>query len=352
MEQQGSATATLHAHFSVNHLPQPQRYDVWRDSIACIFDVEPGRRQAYAEDGGFHASIDAHMIGPLFLATTTTRSQNWCRSAQAMARDGMDHYMLQLYESGTQRCSWQHGSFEMPDDGILVYDLSQEMRAETSDFSNVSLILPRQMIGELLQAPDDQHMRQLNGREPLVALLREHMLGLKRHAATLDLPQAMALTPIITQLVAACLNTSAASGRPDGGPGSAVQLTLLRRDIEMRLGDTDLSPADLRARHGLSRSRLYEIFAPLGGISGYIRERRLRRALLALVDPAMISHGIGEIALASGFRSISDFSRAFQRRYGLSPRVVRHRGLQQQSAGMQPAAIDRRYEYWLRELAP
>lgn len=344
------ADTFLHSRFSVEHLPAQQRYEVWRDSIACIFDVDrPGR--AGDDNGEFHASIDAHMIGSLMLARTVTCRQTWRRSPLTMARDGMDHFMIQLYDSGTQRYVWKNGEAEMPPNGLLVYDLSQEMQAETTDFSNISLILPRPMIEDFLQTPDDQHMRALDGREPLVALLREHMLTLNRQAGRLDFQQAAAIAPATAQLAAACLN-----GTWQGLPGETQflergLLTSLRRDIEARLADPTLSPASLCEHHGLSRTRLYEMFAPLGGVSAYIRERRLRAALLTLVNPHAMDQPISAIARTSGFRSDSDFSRAFQRRFGLSPRAARHHGLERQGQP-KPAQIDRRYEYWLRELAP
>ncbi len=344
------ADTFLHSRFSVDHLPPQQRYEVWRDSIACIFDVERAVNHG-GDDGEFHATIDAHMIGSLMLARTVTRAQIWKRSPLTMARDGMDHFMIQLYDRGTQRYCSKNGDAEMPPNGLLVYDLSQEMQAETTDFSNISLILPRPMIEDFLQTPEDLHMRALDGREPLVALLREHMLTLNRHAARLDFQQAAAIAPMTAQLAAACLN-----GTWQGMPGETQflergLLTSLRRDIEARLADPALSPASLCDYHGLSRTRLYEMFAPLGGVSAYIRERRLRAALLALVDPQAMDRPISAIARASGFRSDSDFSRAFQRRFGLSPRAARHHGLERQNQ-LKPAQIDRRYEYWLRELAP
>jgi AraC-like DNA-binding protein len=52
---------------------------------------------------------------------------------------------------------------------------------------------------------------------------------------------------------------------------------------------------------GLSRSALYRLFAPIGGISDYIRQRRLARARLALNASARGRGGIGKIARQFGF---------------------------------------------------
>jgi AraC-like DNA-binding protein len=337
--------------FTVNHLPPERRYEVWRESMACIFDVDAPR--AIRQDEAFHATVDAHLIGPLLIGRVTTRQQTFDRSSLTIARDGMDHYMIQLYESGRQRCDYRGGSVEMPANGLLVYDLSQESRSQTEDFTNISLAIPRPMLEPALRSADDQHMRALSGSEPLIAVLREHMRTVESQARHLSLRQAMDLVPVTVGLVAACLN---ASIRETPGGHAAVERTILsaiKREVEARLCDPDLTPADLGRRFRLSRTRLYDLFEPLGGVSRYIRERRLRRALLTLLDPAQAGRPIGGIALDSGFRSESDFSRAFRKRYGMSPRAARHgavpTGQIETGADTSP---DRRYERWLWDLAP
>lgn len=339
------------ARFTVDHLPPKRRYEVWRESIACIFDVDAP--QSTRQDEAFRATVDAYLIGPLMLARTTTRRQSWDRSSLTIARDGMDHYMIQFYESGHQRCDYRGGSVAMPANGLLVYDLSQEMHAQTEDFSNISLVIPRPMLEMKLRCADDQHMRALSGSEPLVAVLREHMRTFQDQAGRLSLRQAMKLAPVTVDLVAACLNGSI---RDTPGGQAAVErvvLSAIKREVEARLADPDLTPADLGRRFRLSRTRLYDLFEPLGGVSRYVRERRLRSALLILLDPMQRHRPIGTVARDSGFRSESDFSRAFRKRYGMSPRAARHRAVPAERmatcADMNP---DRRYEHWLQDLAP
>ena len=336
------------ARFTVDHLPPRRRYETWRESIACIFDVDGPR--ALRQVDGFHATVEAQLIGPLMLARTTTLRQSWTRSPLTIARDGMDHYMIQLYEAGHLRCDHRRGSVEMPVDGLIVFDLSQEVRAHTDDFSNISLIVPRPMLEGALRSAEDQHMRVLTSAEPLVAVLREHMQSVKNHADRLDIRQALELAPVTVGLAAACLNASVRD--TPGGPGAVetVLLAAIRREIEARLGDPDLTPAALCGRFRISRTGLYAIFEPLGGVFHYIRERRLRCAMLALIDPAQRDKAIGRVARESGFGSESDFSRAFRKRYGMAPRAARHRNVVIEARAAQ-AELDRRYERWLRDLA-
>lgn len=330
--------------FSVDHLPPEQRFTLWRDSISTIFDVS--RERAHLSDAPFRADLQARKIGDLMLARTSTSRQSWQRSAVTMARTGMDHVMLQVYLQGTQHVTWRGGSLDMPRFGLLVYDLTQEMRAETSDFTNLSLVLPRAQLEELIPRVENFHMCALPAAVLAVAHLRDHMMALWRSP---DSAAALEQGSIVSELVAAALRAGKGGDHSlrtlSGGP----LLNILRRHMEGRLTDPKLSPEDVALRYGLSRSRLYELFAPFNGVAVYIRERRLRAARRLLVDPARRQLSIGAIARLYCFNH-SDFSRAFQNRYGLSPRAARHYALRERDASA-GAWLDHRYEAWLRTLA-
>ena len=78
---------------------------------------------------------------------------------------------------------------------------------------------------------------------------------------------------------------------------------------------------------GLSRRTVYRLFEHEGGLGTYIRHVRLCAAGDELV--AWPGVPVQDIAYAHGFRSASDFTRAFRRAYGLAPQDIRqyHDGL-------------------------
>jgi len=343
----GAGDPVLHACFSVNHLSDGTRYDVWRDSISCIFDVSRSRTQQQTEP--FHATVDAYMMGGIMYGVAETTAQDWRRSSVAIGRDGMDHYMIQIQEEGLQQLEGRHNTVTPALPSVIVYDLSQELHSQTTAFRNTTLVVPRGLLENMLTAPDDQHLRVLDSRQPMAGLLRDHMLSLKRHLSGITLQQAGTLASFTADLIAACLNAEPAADHASPPPSDRVRLVALRRDIERRLADETLTPADLCTRFNLSRTRLYELFGPFGGVSAYIKERRLRAALLMLIDPKEAATPISSIARRFLF-SDSDFSRAFNRRYGVSPRTARQEGLEAPGP-IADQGLDRRYEHWLRSLS-
>src|SRR5690606_34497146 len=90
------------------------------------------------------------------------------------------------------------------------------------------------------------------------------------------------------------------------------------------LSDTTLSTERLCEVFGISRTRLYKMFASSDGVASYIRNRRLSAALATLRDPQQGHRKIIDLALTFGFGSEASFIRAFRRRYGMTPGDARH----------------------------
>jgi AraC-like DNA-binding protein len=342
------APGVPHAVFSVDGVGPRERYDIWHDSIACIFDVD-ARPDVRKDD--FNAKVDAHMLGPLMLARTSTRNQVWQRTSEVMARDGMDHYMIQLFESGDMRWSTPAGDRTLPENGLVVFDLTQPVTSTTDDFTNLSLIVPRPMLEPQLQAPGAQHLRTLDAREPMVALLRDHMVSLKRLAQRMTGEQAATVAPSTVGLAAACLNGALVDRTEQVAGVQMAQLACLRRLIEANLSNPRLSADWLAKRGGVSRSKLYTLFEPFDGVANYIRERRLRRALLQLTNRLDAPPLIYRLAADAGYTSEAAFTRAFTARYGVAPSEVRRSGRVADKSKANTEGLDRRYEDWLVHLS-
>jgi AraC-like DNA-binding protein len=101
-------------------------------------------------------------------------------------------------------------------------------------------------------------------------------------------------------------------------------------EIDRYLSDTNLGPAKLAARVGVSTSHLYMIARRQGTTIGkQILLRRLEQCRLSLIDPADKNRSITDIALGWGFKEFSHFSRCFTSAYGVTPKAYRSQALAQ-----------------------
>lgn len=336
--------------FSTHRLPQAQCLDAWRDSISAVFDITPDRR---AENERFDSRVDSYLIDDqLMLGRCDTFGQRFERSSLRTARDGLDHYLVQTHLTGSQKMMRGSREVECKAGDLMVIDLADRHDAVTDDFTQLTLVVPRPLLAPLLKEPDSQEARVLSAGSALTDLAVNHLKTLYSVLGTLsgnDAPQVIQPT---LQLIASALNGSAADVE-NGTAGVALHLFAQARvEIERNL-HRNLTADTVCAALNMSRSTLYRLFEPFGGVRAYIQERRLRRSTEALLSDTASGMRICDIAYAWGFASEAHYSRAFRQRYGMSPRDARatKAALETLASPMESLLVgDKDYERWLVNL--
>jgi AraC-like DNA-binding protein len=117
----------------------------------------------------------------------------------------------------------------------------------------------------------------------------------------------------------------AATEPPRQRPSSSAELLLqAQAQIEARLADPTLSPAEIARACFISPRYLQKVFADEGlCVTEVIRSERLSRCQRDLTDPGKRQQPIKEIAARWGFCDQAHFSRVFRDRFGCSPREFR-----------------------------
>jgi AraC-like DNA-binding protein len=105
---------------------------------------------------------------------------------------------------------------------------------------------------------------------------------------------------------------------------SRAHLRRLRQAIEGQMPDPGLSLRRLADSQGVTPRYVQKLFGASGEtFSGYLRMRRLERCRQDLTSPQHATRSIPEIYNRWGFKGATQFSRAFSKRFGASPRQVR-----------------------------
>jgi AraC-like DNA-binding protein/ligand-binding sensor domain-containing protein len=99
-------------------------------------------------------------------------------------------------------------------------------------------------------------------------------------------------------------------------------LVLIRLEVMLHLADPEFNVDQLAQRLSMSRSVLYRRVGDVTNVSPaeLIRDIRLEQAAALLQDS---QEQVSSIAYATGFKSVSAFSRAFSKKMGCSPRLWR-----------------------------
>ncbi|MGT2479390.1 helix-turn-helix transcriptional regulator [Methylobacterium oryzae CBMB20] len=198
------------------------------------------------------------------------------------------------------------------------------LSARSTDYQALTVVLPRALFGAHQGGLDALHGAVIRGATPFGRMLNDHLRSLGTHATGFSArrpPRPRRRRRCCSaRRPSACRITSGPPRGPRGAP-------LLPRHAPLhrgRAGLPDLNAEMLGRRFGVSRSALYRLFVPLGGVSGYIRQRRLDRAYRELAAGDGRFARISEVAYRWRFESPAHFAQAFRAEFGC-PRDVRAR---------------------------
>lgn len=127
---------------------------------------------------------------------------------------------------------------------------------------------------------------------------------------------------ITADLATTMLRTSEAGRRvvPDSPDALLCTIQSFMRE---QARSADLTLDEVARAHYISRRKLYELFAQVSTTpSVFLRDERLRVAAGLLADPGL-RLPVAAIAQRCGFTDVTTFTRAFRRRYEMTPREWR-----------------------------
>lgn len=238
----------------------------------------------------------------------------------------MDHFAVWLIESGEmsvnngvtqQQC--RAGDLWISD-STLPLDMQIPSPCPQAEWS--ILWIPRSRM--LSAFADDQALHGLILRQNSAsgAMLGASMRVLIERTALASRAEFDTLASGLLELAAKVMAPAIEAAAHYPATPSAPFLTI-RRFIDKNLGSPELDPDLLARQFGLSRSTLYRLFEPVGGIADYIRRQRLARAWREITAPGQSNQRIGLLGFRLGFTNASAFTRLFREHFGMSPGEAR-----------------------------
>lgn len=307
------------------------RRDAWLQNMGVFFDLSSadGSRLNAAVKG----SIDAYSMAGTVFGITTAEAQLFTRSDQRVARDAMEHFLIQVFlqGGGTTRDGERIVAGDM-----MIIDLDQPHAMATTNFSNLTLVLPRELNAGLSETLGRLHARRLSGKNALIRLLADHLRTLWHSLDTLPLQDCGTALKGTIGLMDLWLGDNRSIGS-NAGPEVSVGLSRsILQYIDSHI-DENLTPESLASIFRVSRSQLYRMFNPHDGVARYVWGRRLTKSMRMLSNPIFDHLSVGSVAYQCGFSTESHFSRSFKEKFGTSPGRFRcevREGLNVQSNGV------------------
>lgn len=316
---------TATSRFSTRTLSTDMQILAWRQRVGHVVDVPPSSTQLI---DGFAADIDFYAVGGMVFTDCRTPPMVLERSVARVSTDTRRDYAFHLFlEGSTGHVTGmrQKRSATSRPKSIVAFDMNQPFRVDRPACRVLTLFVPRAIVDAGLSDSESIHGRMLPTDTLLGRLAWDHMAAIGNEIAGLGAHDALDGWRAGAELLLAGFQKSSHLA---GGHRAAVQAAVIgkvRRFVEAHLHQSDLTPTYVVDALQLKRATIYRWFEREGGLGAYIRYRRLRTAADELVRFAHLP--VIEIAYGLGFKSASDFTRAFRRAFSMSPKDMRAQAL-------------------------
>ncbi|WP_245312463.1 helix-turn-helix domain-containing protein [Rhizobium sp. R693] len=262
-------------------------------------------------------------LGSLVLAEVSTDRLAFSSLPGHVRRDPVDHWTMTVLLSGQTRTDAARTAFIAGPGEVQVHSLGRSFDGVVDKSEMLILFVPRDLSLETSATLGQAEFSTL--ATGMGRLFSDYLIDVANRLPMLaqaDLPGLAAAT---RAMILACVQPTADHIEAAEGPIANVLLEKARQLVHSHLLDPKLGSELVRRELGISRTRLYNLFEPFGGVMHYIQHRRLLSAYAALTDPND-RRLIFQIAEERGFSDGAEFGRAFKRAFGYSPSEARNRG--------------------------
>jgi AraC-like DNA-binding protein len=315
--------------FTIDGMPHAQRLDAWNArfrSINTISVQDPATSSLSCRN-------ENRLLGDMLFSASSATASRFERHPRQVRQDGLDHWVLRVMRMGRSQVRIGDARHDIGTGQPLLFSLADAWVCDWADSAWVSLCLPRDAFPELSAGLASLGTGPPAG--PGVPLLADYLLMLEQHLRGATADRVPALADATRAMVCACLLRNVAPRAVTAEAVALAQFERVRALVRHHLASPMLNAERLARMVGMSRSALYRLMEPHGGVASYIRALRLRVAHALLSDPALAAFPIATLGERVGFFDPSAFSRSFRAAFGYSPREARAAAL----AGMRLPGI-------------
>jgi AraC family transcriptional regulator, positive regulator of tynA and feaB len=295
-------------------LPPREQFGYWHEVICQAFvPLTPHRT---VDEEGFSARVETRPLAGLSRARLRARPQRTDHGPREVARTDGDYYFVNLQLAG--RCiTTVRGETTVVEPGrFVVVDTTEPYFFHLDrPWQMLSYRLPRAALTEALgdRRPALGRPIDATGAGAAVTALMTALWPLDTTT-----PGAGDLTD---SFAAAVAGATATGPRVSPEPPGVTRAAVLAH-VERNLGDRDLTVAGVARRFAISPRTLHNLFTDADeSFAATVRRLRLERSAARLADPTDRAT-VTAVAADLGFDDPTSFSRAFRRRFGVSPREV------------------------------
>ncbi len=310
-------TTPVRAEMQIGPSPDGSAFRTFREisTPTCAISLPKGGKP---EDFWFHSIL--FQLPHAIIFRSRCAAQIMERGSREIAL-GQRQIMLMALVEGAVEGDADGKGFIFRAGDVAVFDYGRGYRSTTTDFDAIAVMSDRERLPAVFNLPE-AHGAVLPAATAAAGLLHRQALALYEFAGDLSLAEAAGALDGLFATAGAALIALLAGKRAASLGGDVALIEQALQVIDDSLQTSNLTPLRVAAALGWSRSTLYRVLEPLGGVGAVVRQRRLARAAQAVVAQAQGPLSARKLAAEHGFASESHFNRAFRARFGLTPRAL------------------------------
>lgn len=274
--------------------------------------------------GSFRGSLRSQYVEETCITEIVADSHRVQRLSSAISSNDPTHLKLSLQLEGTGIVAQDGREAVLQPGDVAIYDTSRPYTLEfEGDMRSLVMMFPHHMLGLSAGLIHKLTAVRLPGDSGIGRVICPFMQHLAENLDQLTGINGVRIIRSAFDLLTAMLSAELLDNHAADEPW-LLTVQKVRAYIDAHLDNPELNVAEIAQAHYLSLRYLQYLFQQEGQtVSGFIRERRLERCRMDLIDPALHPLSILQIAQRWGFVDASHFSKAFKSSYAISPKDFR-----------------------------
>jgi len=330
-------------HFDTRTLPPDDRLPTFRRITTTLFDT-----WALGDPAAFDVQATGYQVGSMVFSQVRYNTPARFRRTVAHCQGpGNDFFVLESMSLGEQQLVMSERHMRTVAGHIYLRDWGQEFDSHATAMHMDSLVIPRHLVAAGAMVDETTPVFSWSQSEPAGRQLSLLFSTLIDDLAHVDLAEGENLAVAFLGFLDGLLGQRASRHPP-------AELSTMQHFLNARL-QAEVEVEDLCRHFNVSRSHVYRLFEPVGGVHHYLTDARLERCFseLLVADPARVK--VAHVASSWGFPEASSFSRRFRAKFDTTPSQVLGRAHTRQISGALSRTVNdteycRRYLEWFEQL--
>jgi AraC-like DNA-binding protein len=290
------------------------------DYLATCTLIDPGDAEQ------FSVKVDLCIFEGMHISTTRlSHAQRQVRTLDLVRKKPLTDILFHFHVDYAMTGQCHKRKVDAGTGDLVILDFRQPYDVTMSAGTVIGLLVPLAALPASMRDRDLQGLKADPGNGAARFLSRS-LQTFAELAATMTVAEGLAAIHALLGLTEAAFPPADTLGDDPGTQqANAPVMEKAQSYIEAHIGDADFTLDRLACELRLSRSSLYRLFEPLGGVANYIRERRLLRSYEIISNDLSPHESLSTIAFDQGFKSEAQFSRAFKAMFAVSPSDLRRK---------------------------